>query len=176
MYGIIDMNKEIITKSAAGTRRVAAQLARQVLARGPLPHSAAVIALTGELGGGKTTFVQGFLKALGVKEKILSPTFVILKIFMIHNLPRLLASLKLWRSGPARQGFKNAIHVDAYRLRDEKEILSLGWEEIVKKNQNIVIVEWAERIKKILPKNYIHISFEFVDEKTRKIKKDLRYS
>lgn len=153
------MSREIITKSAAGTKKIARRLSKDILQKGPLVDGAVVIALTGELGGGKTTFVQGFARALGVKEKILSPTFVILKKFTIYDLR-----------------FRNLIHVDAYRLDNEKEILTLGWEGILRDNKNIIIVEWADRVQKILPKQYIHISFEFVDEKTRKIKKDVRYS
>lgn len=105
----------------------------------------AVICLAGDLGSGKTTFTQGLLKGLGVKGPYTSPTFVILKKYK-----------------------KNIYHLDAYRV-DAKDILNLGWEEIVSDPENIVVVEWADRIKKIIPKKALWIRFEWVDEKKRKI-------
>jgi len=107
--------------------------------------SAIVIGLSGNLGGGKTTFLQGFAEGLGITEKVLSPTFVILK------------------------RFKNFYHIDCYRLNKDEEILELGWKEIISDPKNIVAIEWPEKIKKYLPKDTIYIKFDFVDENQRKI-------
>ena len=118
-------------------------------------NKAVIIGLTGNLGGGKTTFLQGFAKGLGIKEKILSPTFVILKRFVI----------------PAKAGIqvRNFYHIDCYRLKKSEDILELGFGKIISDPKNIVAIEWPERIKKVLPKNTIFIDFKFVDEKTREV-------
>ena len=124
--------------------------------RGEVVHKkkAQILALEGDLGGGKTTFLQGFAKGLGVEEKILSPTFVIMRKFRIKN---------------KKSEFKNFYHFDCYRIKKAEEVLTLGFREIVSDSKNIVAIEWADRIKKILPKNRISLRFEFLNKKTRKI-------
>ena len=104
-----------------------------------------IICLEGELGSGKTTFTQGLLKSLGVRGPCTSPTFVIMKMY------------------------KDSIfHFDAYRVRD-KDILNLGWEELIADKNNIIIVEWADRIQKIIPKRALRIKFKWLGENKRKI-------
>ncbi|OGZ78998.1 MAG: tRNA (adenosine(37)-N6)-threonylcarbamoyltransferase complex ATPase subunit type 1 TsaE [Candidatus Staskawiczbacteria bacterium RIFOXYB1_FULL_37_44] len=120
--------------------------------------TAVVIALHGNLGGGKTTFLQGFAKGLGIKEKILSPTFIIYRKFCIP---------KNGRSSILTN--KRLFHFDCYRINKSEEILELGFKEIISNPENIVAIEWPEKIKKYLPKNFIKINFTFVDEKTREI-------
>ena len=110
------------------------------------PH-AQVVALKGELGAGKTTFAQGVAKGLGVKEKILSPTFVIIKSYKIRN---------------TKYKIQNLYHVDCYRIKNEQDLLALGWDKIVSDPQNLVLIEWPERIRKVLPKNTISISFKTI--------------
>lgn len=114
-----------------------------------------IFGLSGNLGGGKTTFLQGFAKGLGIKQKVLSPTFVIMKRFKLSN--------------PAIGQFGNFYHVDCYRIKKTKEILDLGFKKIISDPKNIIAIEWAERIKKILPQNTIWINFEFIDKNKRKI-------
>lgn len=148
------MVKICITKNSKETQKLAENIARKVLVgkKGPV-----IIALAGELGAGKTTFTQGFAKGLGIREKVLSPTFVILKRFKLNNL--------------TIKQFNNFYHFDCYRINNPKEILDLGWKEIIGNSENIVIVEWAGNIKKIMPENAIWISFcHGLDENKRKIK------
>src|SRR3989344_584801 len=90
---------KIFTKSDKETKKLGEVLAREILKEKPKKR-ALVISLEGDLGAGKTTFTQGFGEALGVREKIQSPTFVILKIYKINK----------------KSNFKNFIHVDAYRI------------------------------------------------------------
>ncbi len=142
------MKREYITSSSAQTRKLGQKFAKELKPK----KQAFIIALEGELGGGKTTFLQGFAKGLGIKEKILSPTFVILKKF------RVLGSR-----------FQEFYHIDCYRIKKPKELLDLGFQQIISKSENIVVIEWADRIQKIIPKNAVWIKFEFVDEKKRKI-------
>ena len=145
------MEREILTKSAKETKKLGEKLAKRILLSFPSKRKKTmVIGLFGDLGGGKTTFLQGFAKGLGIKEKILSPTFILMKKFQITK-------------------FKYFYHFDCYRIKEPKEILDLGWEEIISNPQNIVAVEWADRIEKILPKDTISINFEFIDENRRKI-------
>jgi len=146
---------EIISKSIGATRRLGIVCARKLLQIKTINNSgtALTIALLGNLGSGKTTFVQGFAKGLKIKKKILSPTFVILKKFKIQN-----------------SKFKNFYHIDFYRIKKSKEILNLDFRKIISDSKNILAIEWPEKIKKILPKNAIWVKFKMVDEKKRKIK------
>ena len=128
-------------------------------------EKAVVIALQGELGAGKTTFAQAIGLELGIKESMQSPTFVIMKIY---ELPvRLSASEFL---DAERLRFRNLIHIDAYRLEKDEELLHLGWEEIINESENLVLIEWPENVAGIIPENAKRINFEFVDENTREVK------
>ncbi|MFA5083850.1 MAG: tRNA (adenosine(37)-N6)-threonylcarbamoyltransferase complex ATPase subunit type 1 TsaE [Candidatus Paceibacterota bacterium] len=148
---------EILSHSSRETKKNAKILAAEILSRSFKP-SALVIGLSGDLGAGKTTFIQGFAKGLGIKNKVLSPTFVIFKRFKIHD-----------------SRFKNLYHIDCYRLRKPKELLDLGFEEIINNPRNIVLIEWADKIKKILPKKTIRIEFEYgKKENERKITAKLK--
>lgn len=144
-----------ITGSLKETHKLARDLAKKTLniAQG----KAIVIGLSGELGSGKTTFIQGFAKALGIKTKVVSPTFVILKKFKITNLKY------------QKSNLKTLVHIDCYRIERPKEILDLGWEELINNPQNIILVEWAEKIKKIFPKKYFWINFSHISPKQRSI-------
>ena len=126
-------------------------MAREIL-KSPPKKQAVIIGLIGDLGGGKTTFLKGFARGLGIKDKILSPTFVILKRFKIKDLR-----------------FKSFYHIDCYRFEKTREILELGFKEIVANPQNIICVEWADRIKKLLPKNSLILKFFFIGKNKRKI-------
>lgn len=102
-----------------------------------------VFALVGELGAGKTTFTQFFLRALGVTGLITSPTFVIIKCYALRDLR-----------------FAFVYHIDCYRLNNPHELLALGFQEILDNQNNIVIIEWADRVKDLLPPDAVWISFE----------------
>lgn len=110
-----------------------------------------IIGLTGGLGAGKTTFVQGFAQGLGIKEKIISPTFVLIRQHKIPNSQKML------------------YHVDLYRLDKIEDIKHLGIEEIIWDPNNVVLIEWAEKIKSLLPKDCLRISFKLASKDSRKI-------
>lgn len=116
------------------------------------PGQATVVGLYGDLGSGKTTFTQSVAKILGVVENVTSPTFVIEKIYELTN-----------------QKFKHLIHIDCYRLESSSEMTKLGWSEIVADPNNLILVEWPEKIADILPSVMIKVEFKFIDEKTREI-------
>lgn len=132
----------MISKSREETIKIAKDLAKKIKTS---KERAVVIALKGDLGGGKTTFLQGLAEGLGIKERVLSPTFNIFK------------------------KYGNFYHFDCYRIKDSKEILALGFKEIVSQPKNIIAIEWAERIKDILPEDTLWIEFKFKDKNTRSI-------
>jgi tRNA threonylcarbamoyladenosine biosynthesis protein TsaE len=148
------MKKVYFTKSPASTKSLAKKIAKEIIKekKGSAPF---VLGLEGDLGGGKTTFLQGFAIGLGVVEKILSPTFVIMRKFKI----------------PIKKNrhFKNFYHLDCYRAENSSEVCVLGLKKIISDPENIVAIEWAEKIRKDLPKKIIWINFKFVDDKKRKI-------
>ena len=150
---------EIQTAGYRKTQELGKIFAQEILRKGP-QEKAVILALAGGLGGGKTTFSQGFAKGLGVKNKITSPTFAIFKRFKT-GLVRNRAFQKI--------NFKNFYHFDCYRLLGPKDILELGFKEIVSSPENIILLEWAERVKKVLPKETIWLNFEFVSPNKRKI-------
>ena len=145
------MKKEYIASSSVQTKKIARSLAPLFLKKRSKKH-ALIIALGGELGSGKTTFLQGFAKGLGIREKILSPTFVIYRKFSIFHFQ-----------------FSNFYHIDCYRIQKPKELLDLNFKKLISDPQNIIAIEWADKIKKIMPKNSVWIHFKFINEKTRKI-------
>lgn len=133
---------EIITRNYRETRRAGELLVKEI-EKTPL-----VVALEGELGAGKTTFIQGMAKGLGVKDQITSPTFVIMKRY---GLP---------------DGF--FYHLDCYRLHSADDVLDLGFKEIIRPG-NIIAIEWAEKIKDILPADTLWLQFEYLNKDERKI-------
>ncbi len=184
------MSKEnqILTKSDAETKKLGVDFAKKIMK----PHfdgsrtsftsfkEALVISLEGDLGAGKTTFTQGFAKGLGIKEKIQSPTFVIMRIHEITPLnPPYFKGEKKNKTLPPYEGgrvrdrgymrYSNFIHVYAYRLKS-KDFAVLNWKEFIKNPQNIILVEWGNKIKNILPKNSIRVIFSHVDNNKRLIK------
>jgi len=112
-----------------------------------------IIGLIGELGSGKTTFIKGLAEGLRVDNTITSPTFVILKSY------------------PGRIGVKKIefIHIDAYRIESIEDMKSVGIEDYLGREDIIVAVEWAEKIREILPKNTIYIKFNHLNENVREI-------
>ncbi|MBZ1356632.1 MAG: tRNA (adenosine(37)-N6)-threonylcarbamoyltransferase complex ATPase subunit type 1 TsaE [Candidatus Nealsonbacteria bacterium] len=140
-----------LSASSLQTKKLGADLAKKVLAK--KVTKAVIIGLKGDLGGGKTTFAQGFIKELGIKEKALSPTFVIFRRFEISN----------------NDNFKNFYHFDVYRIKDPKELISLGFSDIINDPQNIVLIEWVDVVKELVPEKSIVVSFEFIDKNKREI-------
>lgn len=106
------------------------------------PHQATVVALSGELGAGKTTLTQEIARQLGIKENVNSPTYVIMKKYKIPL---------------STSHFRFLIHIDAYRLESEQELEKLGWQEIIADPENLILIEWPERVKKLIPKDTMKI-------------------
>ncbi|MBM4143849.1 MAG: tRNA (adenosine(37)-N6)-threonylcarbamoyltransferase complex ATPase subunit type 1 TsaE [Lentisphaerae bacterium] len=118
----------IVSRSIAQTRAAAARLVRRL--RGP-----AVIALHGDLGSGKTCFVQGLARALGVAAAVTSPTFTLVNEY---------------------RGKRPLYHIDLYRIRHPNELFGIGFEEYLE-SDGITAIEWAERAGDLLPASAIHV-------------------
>jgi tRNA threonylcarbamoyladenosine biosynthesis protein TsaE len=103
---------------------------------------ATVFALEGDLGAGKTTFVQGFLKGLGSKKRVTSPTFILMRRH----------ALRSGHDGVTKK-FKNVFHIDAYRLKNPEHVAALTLDVILNEPNNILLIEWPEQAKEFLPKN-----------------------
>lgn len=133
----------ISSRSSKETEEIGVSLAKSLTAAGGKRSTGLVVALVGDLGAGKTTFTQGFLLGLGGKNRALSPTFVLMR-----------------RHKVGKGGFKDLYHVDAYRLKDPKEASALGLRELWRNKRNVILMEWADNLKKILPKDTVWINFK----------------
>ena len=131
---------ESVVNGAAEMHRFASDF---VLQLEPAPACATVIALSGELGAGKTTFTQAAAKALGVADTVNSPTFVIEKIYSLEG-----------------QQWKRLVHIDAYRLKSADELRALGWDDICANPANLIIVEWPEHVDGAIPESARRIRIE----------------
>lgn len=136
------------TYSSQETKTLGAVLAEKMLAanRRGGRRGAQVFTLQGDLGAGKTTFTQGFLRALGARSRVTSPTFVLMKRFPLANSAK-------------KAGFTDAYHVDAYRFRAAAESDALGLQDILRNPQSIVLVEWPERLGRLIPRSASRIRF-----------------
>jgi tRNA threonylcarbamoyladenosine biosynthesis protein TsaE len=141
------IGKTFIVNSSEETQKLGFEFAK-ILGMGD------VVCLYGDLGFGKTTFVQGLAKGLGITNRIISPTFVIVRSYKIKN-----NELEII----------NFYHIDLYRIENEKDIEDLGIEEIISNTNNIVVIEWADKLKKYLPKKRIDIEFFYEKDSSRKI-------
>ncbi len=132
----------IITENAEQTKKLACDLLSEI----SVP---AIFAITGQLGAGKTQFVKGLGEGLGLDSReICSASFIVIAEY---------------GQSPA------LIHIDAYRLTHPQELLDIGWNEIIERDDAIIAIEWPEKIKSILPDKRIDVEIEIIDEHKRKI-------
>ncbi len=145
----MDKFENSITKNAEETQKIGQKLADYLIRKGSatLPH---IICLYGDLGMGKTTFVQGFAKGLGITSRLLSPTFIIVRRQQLTSIDR------------------HFFHLDLYRLASEQSIQELGIQEMFDDEKNIVIIEWAERLGGLLPEKRIDIRFTLGDSQSQR--------
>lgn len=166
------MKQTVITNSAEETKALGASVVKNL-------QGVNVIALHGELGSGKTTFVQGLAKGLEIKKRIISPTFIIVRKY---EVPQPYSSSESGSAGESRSNNSRPalpagrqarmihfFHIDLYRITSESELEGLGIREIIEDPNNLVAIEWAEKMGEMLPKRRIDIHFEYIDEDKRKI-------
>lgn len=106
-----------------------------------------VVALHGDLGVGKTTFTQYLAKALGVSDVVNSPTFTIMKGYETSS-----------------EAYQTLVHMDVYRIDTQEEMEPLHFSELLAQANTLVCIEWAERIKKLLPPDTVHVRFAHIDK------------
>ena len=138
-----------ISKSVSETHTIAENLLKNL-------NNINLLCLYGELGAGKTTFVQGLAKTLGIKKRVISPTFV-----MMREYPIIVNSQ--WSM------VNSLYHIDLYRINSQKDIKSIDLKELWKEPKNLVVIEWAEKIKSILPKKRIDVKFGYASQNKREI-------
>jgi tRNA threonylcarbamoyladenosine biosynthesis protein TsaE len=133
--------RKVVSNSPEETQALASALAVELSTRGGSASGGklgAVLALHGELGSGKTCFVQGLARALGVRQPVTSPTFTIVNEY---------------------RGRCPLVHMDLYRISDPEELRSIDFEHYLD-TAGITVIEWAERSGNWLPGNTMHIYFE----------------
>jgi tRNA threonylcarbamoyladenosine biosynthesis protein TsaE len=136
-------NKDIyLTKHSEETRKLGIDFAKKI-------KYGDFLAFYGNLGSGKTTFIQGLAEGLGIKRRIISPTFIILRHYKLD-----------------RGSF---YHVDLYRTNSKHDLLGLGMDEIIEDKNNIIAVEWSDKLNDFLPKKRIELHFKYIEENEREI-------
>ena len=152
------IDREIIAQSAQETQKLGEELGDWIRKKvngkrqkGREESVATVICLYGELGSGKTTFAQGFAKALSVTTRLLSPTFIIVRRYQSEKLTGFL------------------YHLDLYRAGGEKDLPGLGLPEILADSDSVVLIEWAEKLGNLLPKERIDARFSVMKEEKHSI-------
>jgi len=132
---------EYISHSEADTEALGERVARSLSAGG------VVIALYGELGAGKTAFVRGLARGLGVQDAVVSPTFTIVNEFM---------------------GERELFHFDMYRLSGAEELFDIGWEDYLSR-EGVCAVEWSENVPGAFDGTEVRVTIEKTDETARRI-------
>lgn len=113
-----------------------------------------ILCLHGDLGTGKTTLTKGIAQGLKIKEEITSPTFTLMQLYEIKN---------------SNTKIKNFIHIDTYRLKEEQELIDIGTLDYLGESDTICVIEWPEKIKKLLQNKKVINIFINHDEKGREI-------
>lgn len=136
---------KLVSHSEKETQRVAVDFSKTL-------KGGETIGLIGDLGAGKTAFVKGMAKGLGIKKVITSPTFVVMKIYPVKH-----------------QTIKYFVHVDAYRVKNAASLTGIGLEDYIKSNDSVVVIEWADLVKDVIPRKKILIHFNHIANNQREI-------
>ncbi|MDD5110015.1 MAG: tRNA (adenosine(37)-N6)-threonylcarbamoyltransferase complex ATPase subunit type 1 TsaE [Patescibacteria group bacterium] len=129
--------KQIISTSAAQTFSTGQRMAKKL-------RGGEVLALVGDLGTGKTVMTRGIATGLGVTGRIVSPTFVLMRVYPVKNRGRI----------------TQLVHIDAYRIQHAHELLDIGLDDYLGKPDTVTVIEWADRVKKILPRKTITVELD----------------
>ena len=145
------MNKKLTLSSLEDTKNLGQEIAKEILKR--KDKSAFIVFLAGDLGTGKTTLVKEIIFALGIKEKVKSPTFTIIEPYELND--------------------KNIYHIDLYRINDPSELEIIGLREYLNESEAIIFLEWPEKSFGFLKEFDLKISLKHSSEKERKCKIEL---
>jgi tRNA threonylcarbamoyladenosine biosynthesis protein TsaE len=142
-------HRTIITQSAQETQKLGGEIAASVK-EGKAPR---ILCLYGQLGSGKTTFVQGYAKGLGLTHaRLLSPTFIIVRRYKIPSSEKLLH------------------HMDLYRIENSHDLEGLGLSEIFVDKDSFVVIEWPERLGDSLPSQRLDIRFQMLEDGSHEVR------
>ena len=145
------MKNKLTLSSLEDTKKLGQELAKEILKR--KGEASFVVFLDGDLGTGKTTLVKEIIFALGVKEKVKSPTFTIIEPYELNN--------------------ENIYHVDLYRIIDPTELEIIGLREYLNESKAIIFIEWPEKSYGYLKKFDLKISLKHLSENERKCRVEL---
>ncbi len=137
------MNDAIVTQSVRDTQHLAAKFAMDTL------QQHCVVGFSGDLGSGKTTFIQGILHTCGAEGPFTSPTFTIIKEYDVDY-----------------GNIRKIYHIDAYRV-DSDAIIPLGWQDMINDMHAVVLVEWPEQIASVMPEDAKYVSSQWIDAQKR---------
>lgn len=138
---------KIISNSEKETKKVGKLLGEEILKE----KKPVFLALSGPLGAGKTTFLKGIAAGLGLKKRIFSPTFLIIKEHKLKNK-------------------RKFYHIDCYRLKSYKELKTLDFENILKEKNSVIAIEWPEKVLRYLPKERtVRVKINYLSQNKRKI-------
>ncbi len=143
----------IMKKAVTTLAELESEAVRFVSTLAPRQRTATLVTLSGELGAGKTAFSKAVAKALGVEETVTSPTFVLEKIYSLGKGKR----------------FKRLVHIDAYRLESGDDLAALGFDELVRDEENLILLEWPEKVADALPGPAVQISLTLHPDDSRTI-------
>lgn len=133
----------MISKSEQETANLAKKITNKI-------KNGGLVCLYGDLGSGKTLFTKGLAKELGIEEfSIKSPTYTYIRKYPLKG--------------------RNFYHIDLYRIEEIDELLANEIDELLEKSENIVVIEWADKMENFLPKNKIEVHLQYQDANTRKI-------
>ena len=139
---LAQLEREWMSNNVAATRQLGSWLGSRV-------PPGAVIALQGDLGAGKTNFVQGLARGLGISEPVNSPTFILANEYNDGRLP--------------------LYHIDAYRVENAAEAIGFGLDDYLD-GDGVTVIEWAERVREALPHVVLWIEFEYLSENERRVR------
>lgn len=137
--------RRFLTKNSSQTLKLGEDFSKEL-------RGGDIVLLTGDLGAGKTTFVQGLAKGLGIKEKVLSPTFVLVRNHDVEH-----------------ENIKTLNHIDLYRIEKPQEIENLGIGEFFSSEDSVTVIEWAEKLLNFTPKKCYKISLVYMGDEQREI-------
>ena len=140
--------RKIITKNEKETMKLGEKLAKGF-------RNGRVVAFEGDLGAGKTTLIKGIARGLGINRNITSPTFVLMKFYPVKH--------------SSIQAFKQLCHVDAYRINDASELIDIGVGEYLDDEGTVVVIEWAEKVKEILPDDALWVKMGYGKEESERV-------
>lgn len=146
------MDMERASATVHGDAAMRAFAGEFVAGLSPRAESATIVALSGDLGAGKTTFAQGLALRLGVAEQVSSPTFVLENVYPLEG-----------------QKWQRLVHIDAYRLESAAELAPLGWEGLTADPCNLIIIEWPEQVVGALPPHATTIRLSDAGDNARRI-------